>query len=358
MAEPTGFQPAPANAPPMNFDFHSAPSFDVLEIVPPLAGERLRVLRQRRSDLHALCVPFEQIRELTTAKIDAENRLAKLQAHPQNFGFNLPADNRSVVTAKATFGKAADDLRRLNERADSRVKAWQESSAALSNAESWLRDGRPTNVILEDRETELPKLAKGESTILDQIENRRRRAREIKALIHRHESAPYPSSHVKRKMREEIQALAMQGAPVVAEMVEHNRKIVWPTLSLKSHVIGNERNLAFAEIDATIPLLAWLFQKELVSALDHEIDAESDDGASLSAEDRQIKIAEAMGDLADVEYAESALIFAAQAQNLPCEHRADINPACLLGLKFITRAGNGHDMPPTSPEHGYNILRR
>jgi hypothetical protein len=40
-----------------------------------------------------------------------------------------------------------------------------------------------------------------------------------------------------------------------------------------------------------------------------------------------------MGDLLAVERDEAALVWQAQAQNLPVEHRADISPLALLGLR-------------------------
>ncbi len=53
MAEPaaTGFTPAPVTtvtAPtPISADFHAAPPFDVIELLPAAAADRLRLLRQR-----------------------------------------------------------------------------------------------------------------------------------------------------------------------------------------------------------------------------------------------------------------------------------------------------------------------
>jgi hypothetical protein len=89
-------------------------------------------------------------------------------------------------------------------------------------------------------------------------------------------------------------------------------------------------------------------QDALIKRLDAEIDAEADDKTALSHEARQQREAEVMGDLLAVERDECALVWQAQAQNLPCEHRSDINPVALLGLRLVTapRAPNG----PSSPE--------
>lgn len=63
-----------------------------------------------------------------------------------------------------------------------------------------------------------------------------------------------------------------------------------------------------------------------------------------------------MGDLLEVERQEAHLVFEAQAKNLPCEHRADISPQALLGLKLVTTP-RATEMPETSPGLSYNILQ-
>jgi hypothetical protein len=178
------------------------------------------------------------------------------------------------------------------------------------------------------------KLAKGES-ILDGIQRLRRRGRELKADLSRIQSAPYPSSYAKQKMRTQIEALAMP--PSVAELIEHDRQIVWPTQRLQSSVYNtNSPALAFAEVEAAVPLLIWLHKDAMIAALDREIATEADDGAALTHEARQQQEAEVMGDLLATERDESALVRTAQAQNLPVEHRNDCAPAAILQVRLLT----------------------
>jgi len=63
---------------------------------------------------------------------------------------------------------------------------------------------------------------------------------------------------------------------------------------------------------------------------------EADDKAALSHEARQKAEAEVMGDRLTVERDEGALVWQAQAQHLPVEHRAGISPLALLGLRLVT----------------------
>ena len=120
---------------------------------------------------------------------------------------------------------------------------------------------------------------------------------------------------------------------------------------------AEQRALAFTEATDTVALCRWLHRDALIAALDREIASEADDPAALTHEARQQREAEVMGDLLAVERDEAALVWQAQSQSLPVEHRADISPLALLGLRLIT-APRAVPSPGSSPEHAYDIVRR
>jgi hypothetical protein len=346
-----GFTPAPAN--PQPFGMHLQPQFDVIELLPPAAAERLRALRQRSADAHRLIPEFEAIREASMARIEAENALKRLTDHPQDFGHNLPPSDARVTAATKHLEKMTADFQRLKELQEVRTAAWQAASGALANAETWLKRGRPGNTTLEAVEVVEPKLAKGEGT-LDGIERLRRRCRELRADLHRIASAPFPNAYAKQQMREQIEALAMQGAPSVSALIEFDGKIEFPTARVQSQVIGAERSLAFAELPDTA-WVVWLHRDALIKRLDAEIDTEADDKAALSHEARQKAEAEVQGDLLDVERQEAALVWQAQQSLLPCEHRSDCAPQAILGVKLVTTPRAAP--PPSSPERAsYDLI--
>ena len=74
--------------------------------------------------------------------------------------------------------------------------------------------------------------------------------------------------------------------------------------------------------------------------------------SALSHTDRELRTDEVMRDLLAVERDESALVWLAQSQGLPVEHRADIDPIALLGIGLVTTT-NGH-APETSWMHGFD----
>jgi hypothetical protein len=359
MAEITGLTPAPTTTtvahPPLSAGFPSPPQFDVIELLPEHAQNRLRQLRQRKDDAHRLIPPFEQIREASMARVDAANGLKRLTSHQQDGGFNLPETDARVIAATKQLDKATDDFERQKALQTERSAAFQIAGAALANVEAWLRDGQSHGSVLEHFDGPTPKLNKGES-VLDAVERLHRRGRELKADLHRIASAPYPSAYAKQQMREQIEALAMQGAPSVSALVELDGKIVWPMQMMRSEVRGGEHPaLAFAETLDAVALTCWLHKSALIAALDREIATEADDKAALSHEAREKAEAEVMGDLLAIERDETALVWQAQSQNLPIEHRADINPVALLGLQLITRA-RVSEAPETS--RGYSWLMR
>ncbi|MET4015889.1 hypothetical protein [Bradyrhizobium sp. S3.2.12] len=341
------FEPGPANPQPFSAGIHLQPQLDVIEWLPPAAAERLRLLRQRAADAHRLIPEFETVREASMARIDAENRLKTLLAHPQDFGRNLKPDDPLVKTATKHLEKMTADLKRLTELREVRTAAWHAASAALAACESWLRDGKPHGTTLEEVETEPPKLNKGED-VLSGIERLRRRVRELRADVHRIASAPYPSAFCKQRMREQIEALAQRGTPSVSRLIELDGPVDFQTQSLTSEVHAERRSLAFTETADALALVAWLHRDALITALDREISTEADDKAALSLEARQKAEAEVMGDLLAVERDECALIWQAQAQNLPCEHHQDVSILALLSVALVT-APSADASPESSP---------
>jgi hypothetical protein len=317
-------------------------------LLPERAAERLRLLRQRRADAHRLIPEFETIREASMARIDADNALKRLTAHQQEFGKNLPETDPLVVAAKKHLDKMTADFRRLTELQEVRSGAFQSASAALANVEAWLRDGRPHGTVLEDYDGEMPKLLKGDNGLLDAVERLRRRGRELRADQHRTRSAPFPSAYAKQQMREQIEALAMQGALSVSLLIEHDGKIEFQTQRLTSEVHAAQRALAFTEVPNTLALIAWLHRDLLIKRLDELITDESDDGAALSHEQRQQRESEVQGDLLDIERQEATLTWSAMEQGLPVEFRSDLDPRAILKIQLISTP-RADAFPETSP---------
>ena len=60
------------------------------------------------------------------------------------------------------------------------------------------------------------------------------------------------------------------------------------------------------------------------------------------------------GDLLHTEYDEARLVWQAQADKLPVEHRSDCAPAAILQVRLVTAPHTNRS--GTSPEHAWNIV--
>lgn len=150
-------------------------------------------------------------------------------------------------------------------------------------------------------------------------------------------------------MRAQIEALAMQGAPSVSRLVELDGPVEFQMLRVRSEVLGGaEPSLAFHEVPDAVALVAWLHKDALIATLDREIASEADDKAALSHEARQKAEAEVQGDLLAVERDECALVWKAQSENLPAEHRADVSVVALLSITLVTTP-RVNETPGTTP---------
>jgi hypothetical protein len=356
MAGPASLTPGPASGQaPLPLAFvPNTPAFDPLDRLPKgTPQDRLRQLRQHSADLHALIPRFETIREASTAKQEAASAHRRLVSHQQTGGFNLRPDHPSVAQALKTLERAEGELQRVQARQTERSQAWQASGAVLANVEGWLRQGVPGNCTLEPAVIEPPKLAKNE-TLLDALDRVRRRGREIKASLHTVRSAPWPSAHVKRRVREIVERLARE--PDVSLLLEHDTDLSWPSTSHRAEVLGGEtRALAFHETTDALSLIAWLLPDQLTKKLHALVDESADDAAAMSTEQRQTAEAELLGDSLAQDRIESEIVWLLMAQGGNVEHRSDVAPQAILGVHLKTNTPNG--MPPTTSPLVWDVVR-
>jgi hypothetical protein len=328
---------------------------DPLAYLPDRAADRLRRLQLSADDLHAVIPEFEQVREANAARMEADTRLKRLLAPQSSGGFNLPEDDLRVTVARRELAEKTRAADRLNALDAERTTTWRTASQTLSAINAWLVEGRPAGTVLEAIEVEPPKLNKGE-TVVDAIGRLRRRGRELRADIARFNAAPFPLSYCKAQMKAQIEALAQTGTPDVTMLIEHDRDVTFQTQRLQSSVHADRQTLlAFTEVPDTVALFAWLHKDALIARLDAEIAAEADDATALTHAEREKREAEAMADLLAVERDEAALVWRAQSENLPVEHRSDVSPLALLGLRLVT-AASGNGAAGSSWQHAFDVI--
>ncbi|MGY4252933.1 hypothetical protein ACVI1L_000001, partial [Bradyrhizobium sp. USDA 4516] len=353
MTEPAGFEPGPVDPAPISFGFHGQPAFDPLDLLPPGAADRLRQFRQHVQDRHALTVPFQEISEANTAKLEEANRHRRLTDHQQHGGFNLKADDPRVVAAQSRLDKLTDDHQRLVARNEMRSQEWREAAQTLAAVEAWLGDGRPQGTLLKDFKGPEPKLVAGED-ILSALDKARRRGRELRADVNRIRSASFPLSYCKQRIREQV--AARKRAPDVSPLIEHDGEVVWPTMQVQVNVYNAQPGaVGFAEVPDTLGSDLWKNEDAWIAAFDRELASEADDKAALSPAERQKREAEVLSDLLAVERDESALVWRAMGEQLPVTHRADCSPLAILQCELVT-APRGSGSPGTTPGLSFDLL--
>jgi hypothetical protein len=156
--------------------------------------------------------------------------------------------------------------------------------------------------------------------------------------------------------REFIARRAEAGAPDLDAAIEHNLPISFATTRLQSQVYNAQPgSVAFAEPDDAVGLICWLFGKELLAKISAGFREIGDDKHALDQRQREEMEAQISADMLMAERSECALIWHAETQNNEIiDFRATTSAAAVLGiaLRTVPRAAP----PPTSPEHGHNII--
>ena len=341
------FEPGPTNPQPHTITLFTQPSAGTS--LSGIARDRYRALSQRVEDLHAVCIPFDQRQQAGTDRVAAENRLQRLLTPRSQGGFGLEETDSRVALARKDLADKTEEQKRLSDLDEIRSSNWRTASTLLSTVNAWLRGGQPPGTQLQAAEVPMPKLDKG--GLLETIERLRHRQKEIAADIRRVQASPYPSSFTKKKMREQIAARAALAAPSVANLVEFDGNVEFASTMIQTPVVANkEGGLVGFEQPDVLGLVLWLHQSAIVSALDALVDEESDDASAMTPQARETALSELQASALAVSRDECELVFLAQSQNLPCEHRPDVDPRALLSVRCVV-APPANPSPGTSPQH-------
>jgi hypothetical protein len=330
---------------PLGASFHVHEVGDVVDALPGTASRsRLLALRQRAMDTRSIWLPIsDEIREQRLERQRADVRLKQLTLARGQGGPGLTDSDDQVVDIKRKLARLDGEIARLTTLEKSRGATMHNAGALLRDLEAWLRRGRPPGTQLIDAAPiEINDALKKDERLVDGVERLRHRLRELDADAHRVRSAPFPSGDAKKRLKDQIENLAMRGVPDVSALIEHNADIGWPlTMQRLPLTAMGEKGMeitgnAQGEVHDVLALFCWLNRAALVKALDGLIDSEADDGNALSVTDRELRLSEIATDRLMVERQESALIWSALSAGDNIEHRADASPQAVLGVELRT----------------------
>lgn len=135
-------------------------------------------------------------------------------------------------------------------------------------------------------------------------------------------------------MRRYVDALAEAGAPAIHHVIEAGvQRIDWPAdeLTQVAHQFG-QGQFCKQEALPAVAFTAWLNPDALYAALCRDVDAESDDKAALSAEDRFKRQATIAADRLANEREEEYWVEQARATGISIARRPDADPRAILNL--------------------------
>ncbi len=328
---------------------------DLALVLPPGAARHYRLLKDANADSAAVGYGFStRLLEENERRRTAWTRLSQIRGQR-----GVDADHPEMVAMTRALADADGEIERINLRAAQHNLIAGPRAELLRNVESWIRATAVNHSIVDIEVVEPPKLLKGEATATA-IERVRRRLRELDADAHRINSAPYPSAVAKQVAMNYIGQLAeaaSQGlavsscvefaGPLVIDGKPVEPPIVFPMKGVEFEVTtsGGNKGVATGLQPDLIGLIAFLFKDQMLARINELIDAESDDKAALTHEQRREQLATIAADREHAEQAEAYLLWASFREGVIVEPRAAMSPAAFLmvgTVKADRRPGRDH----------------
>ncbi len=323
----------------------------IAELLPPESVEGFRAIELKRDEAHVVVrATVERQQELRLDILQHQNHINKVKTPRGAGGPNLDDSSAQVIAEQKKLDRKLADQRRLTASLEASAAIWNDTSNLIRNIEQYVA-GRPGGCIGKTVTIDTPSF---KGNVLDAIENRRRRGRELKADLHRVRSSPWPSTIAKTKERQRNEQRAESGRPFAERAIEHDEQIPFPTRTHQVRILNGAPDLiGFVELPDMLAILSWLHRDAMTAALDREIDQVADDPNAMTHEQRQKAETQILADLLAVEREECALVRIARAQDLPADYRIDCDARAILEFAWAI----GAPPPPREGEGQAGVVR-
>ena len=250
------------------------------EGVSPAVLDRLETIRDLAHAVHRQMPPIEERQFANEQRGDAQRLLDRLVAHPSTGGYGLHPESSRVQQQQRVLDAATATAQRVDARYRRAVELWTPRASTRRDCEVWINT-RAGGTAVSDWTGPEPQLAKGDKDLMGAIVRLERRTRELRADLHRVESAPFPLAHARERLSQIIDQTAQ--APNVSALIEHEAgNIGWPMQTVTSAVMNVEgRPVAFSETANVLALMLWAMKEPLLTRLDTLLVKEADESASL-----------------------------------------------------------------------------
>ncbi|GAB9242100.1 hypothetical protein [Bradyrhizobium diazoefficiens] len=306
---------------------------DPLEALPPEAREQIANFERQRGELTILSrADFENEQALRAEIFRHEARITELRRPRGEGGFGLDDSAPQVIAEQRRLDQKRSDLARLLTLKEARSSEGRRLGELLRSIEQAIV-ARPAGTVGRMINVEVPAFR---GNVLDAIENRRRRLRELRADLARIRHAPHPSAARKAAMIAQVDGWAQQGRPDAAASIEHGEPITWPLASHRFDVYNvGPGAVAFGEFVDLVAFTAWWDREGMIERLSVELDAAADDAAALGDQERREQEQQVLADILSTEFEECRLVALAQSQGLPAEYRPDCDARAVLAIDWI-----------------------
>jgi hypothetical protein len=234
-----------------------------------------------------------------------------------------PADNHQLALAERELAAATaklNDINRLIDEVAARRSRLPETLTA------WVA-ALPAGIKIEPHREPAGRKSPAK------LEALRAEISRLKAQIEQTRAAPLPSGDAKRKMRDQIEALAAKGEPNCLGLIEAGYPVRFVENQVQATVLtpAGAGALSHSALD-TLALFCWVHGDALIARLEAQIDELSEDSAALSDQDKQKKIQQLNDEILEVSRSEETAIEALELSGSPVARRPDCDPRAVLSL--------------------------
>jgi hypothetical protein len=220
-----------------------------------------------------------------------------------------------------------------------------------------IRSGCMLEVIEDQPASKL--LRKGE-TIAGGVARLRRDIATKSAELAEVQRAPWPTASAKQRAKSVIDALAEAGQPPIGALIRTDQPLTFNKTTTRAIVANLNREaiagipVAFTETTDVLALFCWTFGDKLLAKINERIEELGDDKNALDQTQREVREAELGAEILDIERAECALIWAADARRKTLDFRPDTSPMAVLGVGLVTKPAGPKG---TSSQHAYDVIQ-
>lgn len=296
--------------------------------------EHLRRIEQRaRATADGLYEAVQRARETRDEAVIQLGRFDRVQPPAFEYRDDPATGRRTRVAVEFPERAAIADRIEAAKTELNRLQAEQGAvhpGFSLSAIDDWLGTQSRSAKVVDAR---IPvKLARGE-TLATRLEGNRETQARMTDELARVRNAPRTVAEAKASMRQQVAALAAEGAPDVWGLFRGG-DIRWPSEQLLARAFGGEEVAIATTVNNATALAVWAHRDAIIAALEAAIEHCGNGRDALSAADQTARIAECEAALLQLQREAEAIIERLEGDGVAVR-RTCTDPLVLLGIEPV-----------------------